>query len=163
MHLMQKKSPVPTLFLFFFLCEGIGFASGYMASPTNNDWFDKLIKPSWNPPAYLFGPVWTILYLLIGISLWLVWKNKSAELYKGNVYLLFSIQLFLNFMWSIIFFKLESPSFAFFDIVLLLISIGLTMKSFSYYSKLAAWLLLPYISWVSFATILNYTIWDLNK
>jgi tryptophan-rich sensory protein len=163
MHLIQKKSPVPTLFLFIFLCEGIGFASGYMASAINNDWFDKLIKPSWNPPAYLFGPVWTILYLLMGISLWLVWKNKSAELYKGNVYLLFSIQLFLNFMWSIIFFKLESPSFAFFDIVLLLISIGLTMKSFSYYSKLAAWLLLPYISWVSFATILNYTIWDLNK
>lgn len=163
MYLVQKNSPIIALVLFVLLCEGVGLASGYLANVSQNHWFDQLIKPSWNPPAYLFGPVWTILYFQMGVSLWLVWKNKSAELYKGNTYLLFSIQLFLNFMWSIIFFKLESPYYAFFNIILLMVSIGLTMKSFSYYSKLASWLLIPYISWVSFAAFLNFTIWNLNK
>lgn len=163
MYLVQKNSPIIALILFVLLCEGVGLASGYLANVSQNHWFDQLIKPSWNPPAYLFGPVWTILYFLMGVSLWLVWKNKSAELYKGNTYLLFSIQLFLNFMWSIIFFKLESPYYAFFNIIILMVSIGLTMKSFSYYSKLASWLLIPYISWVSFAAFLNFTIWNLNR
>ena len=163
MYLVQKKSPMIALAVFILLCEGVGFMSGYLASASGNVWFDQLIKPAWNPPAYLFGPVWTILYFLMGVSLWLVWKNRSAELYKGNIYFLFSIQLCLNFLWSIIFFKLESPYYAFFDIILLIVSIGLTIKSFSYYSKLASWLLVPYISWVSFAAFLNFTIWNLNQ
>jgi tryptophan-rich sensory protein len=163
MYLVQKKSPIIALVLFILLCEGVGLTSGYLANVSQNDWFNQLIKPSWNPPAYLFGPVWTILYFLMGVSIWLVWKNKSAEQYKGNTYLLFAIQLFLNFLWSIIFFKLESPYFAFFDIILLIVTIGLTMKSFSYYSRTASWILLPYICWVSFAAFLNFKIWSLNQ
>jgi translocator protein len=163
MYLTQKKSPLSMLFILVIVCEMVGIVSSLLTSPVNNVWYSQLVKPSWQPPAYLFGPVWVVLYFLMGISLWLVWKNKSGEIYKGNTYFIFAVQLFLNFMWSIIFFKTESPFYALFDIIILLFTIGLTMKCFSAYSKLAAWLLVPYISWVSFATVLNYTIWNLNR
>ena len=146
-----------------FLCESVGISSGLLASANKNDWFDNLIKPTWNPPAYLFGPVWTILYLLMGISLALIWKNKATALNKRNAYVLFAIQLFLNFWWSIFFFKMHSPALALVDIVLMVITIILTIFSFSSFSKPAAWLLVPYISWVSFATVLNFSIWYLNR
>lgn len=151
------------LFILVIACEMIGVISSLLSSPVNNIWFDQIIKPTWQPPSYLFGPVWIVLYFLMGLSLWLVWKSKIGEIYKGNTYFLFVLQLFFNFMWSIIFFKAESPFYALFDIILLILSLGLTIKCFSEYSKLAAWLMIPYISWVSFAMVLNYTIWDLNK
>lgn len=145
------------------ICEATGIISGLIANTNMNPWFDTLNKPSWNPPAYLFAPVWTILYLLMGISLWLVWKNKSTLQQKNNAINLFAFQLFLNFWWSIIFFKFHSPLFALVDILLLLILILFTIISFSKISKLSAWLLVPYIAWVTFAAILNYSIWVLNR
>lgn len=144
------------------LCESAGISSGLLASANNNPWFDMLHKPSWDPPAYLFAPVWTILYLLMGISLGLIWSNKAAEQKKRKAYLLFALQLFLNFWWSIIFFQFHAVAMALINIILMLILILLTIFSFSALSKPAAWLLVPYISWVTFATILNYSIWYLN-
>lgn len=145
------------------LCESIGIMGGFLGSANSNDWFDTLNKPAWNPPGYLFGPVWTALYLLMGIALGIIWTNNSPELNKRTAYSLFAVQLFLNFWWSIFFFNFHSPALALVDIVLMLITITLTIFSFSTFSKPAAWLLVPYIAWVSFASILNFTIWNLNR
>jgi len=98
----------------------------------------------------------------MGISLWLIWKSITPAPQKINL-ILFALQLFLNFWWSIIFFKFHSPSLALLNIILMLSLILLTIINFSNFSKVAAWLLVPYIAWVSFATILNYTVWSLNK
>lgn len=145
------------------LCEGVGITSGILAGAGNNMWFQTLEKPSWNPPAYLFGPVWTILYLLMGISLGLIWTNKSPEISKREPYALFAIQLFLNFWWSILFFLFHSPALALANIVLLVLFITLTIFSFSSFSRIASWFLVPYLAWVCFASYLNYTIWILNS
>ncbi len=163
---MEKKYKLTTtwkLIISILLCEIIGISSGLLASASNNSWFDTLNKPIWNPPAYLFGPVWTTLYLLMGISLWLIWKSNSPTTQKNNAVIIFALQLFLNFWWSILFFKFHSPALAFADIILMLILILFTIIQFSKISKPSAWLLVPYIAWVFFATILNYSIWDLNK
>ncbi len=163
---METKIKLSTAWKFIIailLCESVGIISGLLSSANNNLWFDTLNKPIWNPPAYLFGPVWTTLYLLMGISLGIIWNNKASELNKLKAYILYALQLFLNFWWSIFFFHFHSPALALVDIVLMAIIIILTIFSFSYFSKPAAWLLVPYIAWVSFATILNFTIWNLNR
>jgi tryptophan-rich sensory protein len=162
MESKYKLSATWKFIISIFLCESVGITSGLLASANNNLWFDNLIKPSWNPPGYLFAPVWTTLYLLMGISLSLIWKNNASERSKRSAYVLFATQLFLNFWWSIFFFKMHSPALALVDIVLMVITIVLTIFSFSSFSKPAAWLFVPYISWVSFATILNFSIWNLN-
>lgn len=151
------------LVLTILLCESVGIISGLLAGVANNPWFDVLLKPSWNPPGYLFGPVWTVLYLLMGVSSWLVWKSILPSSLKTKALMYFSIQLFLNFWWSIVFFNFHSSLLALIDIVLMLFFICLTIFEFSKISKLAAWLLLPYLLWVSFATALNGTIWYLNQ
>lgn len=145
------------------ICEGTGIVSALLSGPADNSWFESLLKPEWNPPAYLFGPVWTILYLLMGISLGIIWCHKAVESSKSTAYALFAFQLFLNFWWSIIFFNFHSPSLAFLTIIAMLIAILFTIISFSRFSKVAAWLLVPYIAWVSFASVLNYAIWNLNS
>ena len=158
----KKIGNFSKLIIAILICEGTGILSAFLANANNNTWFDALKKPSWNPPAYLFAPVWTILYFLMGVSLWMIWKNKAPEINKRHQYFLFAAQLILNFWWSILFFKFHSLSLALVDIALMLVTILLTIFSFSYYSKSAAWLLMPYISWVTFATILNYSIWSMN-
>jgi translocator protein len=112
MAITKKLSNAWKFIIAILICEGVGIASGLLASANNNQWFDNLNKPIWNPPGYLFGPVWTTLYLLMGISLGVIWSNKANEQSKRNAYLLFSIQLFLNFCWSILFFNFQSPFFA---------------------------------------------------
>ena len=162
---MQTTNKLSTTWKFIIaivLCEGVGIISGLLASTNNNLWFETLNKPTWNPPAYLFGPVWTTLYLLMGISLGIIWNNNSTEPNKRKAYFLFAIQLILNFWWSIIFFHFHSPAFALLDIILMVVIIIITIFTFSSFSKLAAWLLVPYIAWVSFASILNFAIWNLN-
>ncbi len=163
---MSATQGIPSLWkliIAILICEAVGISSGLLSRAGMNTWFDMLNKPGWNPPAYLFGPVWTTLYFLMGISLWLIWKSNAAAVKKRNAVALFAIQLFLNFWWSLLFFKFHSPELAFIDIMLLLITIFFTIYYFSGISKLAAWLLVPYIAWVSFATVLNYTIWKLNS
>lgn len=151
------------LVLTVLLCESIGIVSGLLAGVANNPWFEALQKPSWNPPGYLFGPVWTALYLLMGISSWMIWKSPEPMNLKRKAFIFFSVQLFLNFWWSIFFFNFHSSLLALIDIVLMLLFISLSIFEFSKISKLAAWLLVPYLLWVSFATALNGTIWYLNQ
>jgi tryptophan-rich sensory protein len=120
-------------------------------------WYPTLEKPFFNPPSWIFGPVWTTLYFLMGISLFLVWGKKKTDLTW------FWAQLALNAFWSIVFFGMKSPGLAFLVIVLLWISIFLTIKSFYKINKNAAYLLYPYLAWVTFASILNLFIAILNK
>lgn len=145
------------------LCQATGIISGLLTTTQNNTWYATIVKPSWNPPAYLFGPVWTILYLLMGISLWIIWKSDTPEVKKMQACLLFATQLFLNFWWTILFFRFHSPVVAFVEIILMIIMILLTIFKFSDISKTASWLLVPYISWVCFAAILNFNLWKLNS
>jgi tryptophan-rich sensory protein len=158
---MQLTSGIK-LVLTILVCESVGIISGLLAGVANNPWFEALQKPSWNPPGYLFGPVWTVLYLLMGISWWLVWKSPQPITKTRTALLYFAVQLFLNFWWSILFFNFHSSLLALIDIVLMLLFICLTIFEFSKISKLAAWLLVPYFLWVSFATTLNANIWYFN-
>ena len=141
----------------------VGFTSGFFTAGNVTGWYQTIQKPSWNPPSWIFGPVWTTLYILIGIALFLVWRSDVAESVKNTAIILFAVQLVFNFFWSLIFFEMHEPGWAFAEIVVMWVLILLTIFSFGKVSSLAAWLLVPYISWVSFASILNYTIWRLNS
>lgn len=125
-------------------------------------WYSHLNKPSWNPPNYVFGPVWMVLYILMGVSLFLVWKSTATASYKKTAIGLWCIQLLLNLCWSFIFFNQHLIGAAFIEIVFLWIFIVATIIAFSKISRLAAWLLVPYISWVTFAALLTYAVWRLN-
>lgn len=141
----------------------VGFTSGFFTAGNVTGWYQTIQKPSWNPPSWIFGPVWTTLYILMGIALFLVWRSDAADSVKRTAIILFAAQLVFNFFWSLIFFEMHQPGWAFAEIVIMWILILLTIFSFGKISSLAAWLLVPYISWVSFASILNYTIWRLNS
>ncbi|MFC1728524.1 TspO/MBR family protein [Nanoarchaeota archaeon] len=138
-----------------FLASAIG--SLFTASSVST-WYVELNKPVFNPPSWVFGPVWTILYLLMGISLYLVWTNR----YNKPAFIIFGVQLFLNMLWSILFFGLQNPLFAFIEIILLWIAILTTIIYFYKINKVSAYLLVPYILWVSFAAILNFALFILN-
>ncbi|HVZ55329.1 MAG TPA: TspO/MBR family protein [Chitinophagaceae bacterium] len=141
----------------------IGLTGGLFTAPEIPGWYQSLRKPAWNPPSWLFGPVWTTLYILMGIALYLVWKAPVGETLRRPALGLFAVQLAFNFCWSFIFFRLHQPGWALAEIVLLWFLILATILAFGRISSLAAWLLVPYISWVSFASLLNYTIWQLNR
>ena len=126
------------------------------------NWYATLTKPVFNPPSWIFGPVWTTLYALMGIAAFLVWKKGLDRRDIRKALLVFGLQLVLNASWSIVFFNLESPAWAFVNIAALWLAIIWTMVLFYKISKPAMWLLLPYILWVSFAAYLNYSIWVLN-
>jgi translocator protein len=138
------------------LSLGTGILGSFFTVSSIPTWYVTLNKPFFSPPNWIFGPVWTILYVLIGISLYLVWTKKKVPS-------VFWIQLFLNAIWSIIFFGLRNPAFALINIIALWIVIILTIRSFYTINKLSANLLYPYFVWVSFASILNFSIWILNK
>lgn len=123
-------------------------------------WYDGLEKPPWNPPSWVFGPVWTVLYVLMGVAAWLVWDRYRAD--ARGALALFVTQLVFNAGWSAVFFGLQAPGLAFAWIVVLWLLIAATIGAFWRRRPLAGALLLPYIAWVSFAAVLNYTIWRLN-
>lgn len=127
-----------------------------------NGWYTTIAKPSFNPPSWVFGPVWTTLFLLMGIAAYLVWKrgleNRAVKIALG----VFILQLVLNTFWSIIFFNFQSLGGALIEIGFLWIAILATIILFARISKTAAWLMVPYILWVSFAAFLNYTLYTLN-
>lgn len=139
------------------LAGAIGSLFTFSAIP---NWYAALNKPFFSPPNYVFGPVWTLLYFLMGVSLYLIWVSKNNH--RKKALKIFFIQLTLNALWSIIFFGLKSPLLALLDIIALWISIILTIKAFSKISSAAAGLLIPYIAWVSFASLLNLFIVILN-
>lgn len=141
----------------------IGATAGFFTATGVDSWYQTIQKPSWNPPGWIFGPVWTTLYIMMGIALYLVWKSDASYNLKKTAITLFAVQLVLNFFWSFIFFNQQQPGWALVEIIVMWGAILITIFAFAKVSKTAAWLLVPYISWVSFATILNYTIWKLNS
>jgi tryptophan-rich sensory protein len=136
---------------------------GLFTASSVNTWYATLIKPSFNPPNWLFSPVWITLYVLMGVALFLVWrKGLRTEGVKTAIYL-FAVQLVLNILWSILFFGLKMPLIAFIEIVILLAVILITLLEFKKISKLAGYLFVPYLLWVSFASVLNFFLWYLNR
>lgn len=156
------------------VAEAAGVVGAFFTTPAiSSGWYAELVKPALNPPSWVFGPVWTTLYALMGISVFLVYeKNEKTILNeieeqrlktkKKIALILFGIQLFLNAIWSVLFFGLHSPGGALIEIIFLWLAILATIVAFARISKSAAWLLAPYIVWVSFALYLNLAIWAFN-
>lgn len=140
--------------------ETAGIIGSFFTVSAIQDWYAGLIKPALNPPSWVFGPVWVALYALMGVALWLVWKSNSAG--KTKAVWLFTAQLALNAVWSPVFFGFHSIGDALAIIVLLWAAIALTIFVFTKVSKTAAYLLVPYLIWVSFAAYLNFSLWRLN-
>ncbi len=143
------------------LCLSLGIVSGFSTADSIASWFQFIKKPSWNPPNWLFGPVWTILYIMMGIAVALIWHSNHNN--KRVAIWLFIVQFILNLCWSFIFFNMHLTGWAFVEITIMLLFIWLTFFSFKKIHKIAAYLLVPYLCWVSFATVLNGTIWYLNR
>lgn len=145
-------------------CVAIGYVSGLLTREGVETWYTTIQKPSFNPPNAVFAPVWTVLYILMGIAAGLVWgrMDEQRELVRKGI-IFFWIQLALNALWSYLFFGLHNPLLALIEIVLLWLMIYETFGQFSKVHKTAAYLLLPYLLWVTFATVLNASIWWLNK
>lgn len=144
------------------ICQLAGGIGSFFTTPAIPTWYADLAKPSFSPPNWLFGPVWILLYTLMGIAAYLIWKQGFNKKEIKIALAIFAIQLVLNVLWSVIFFGLRSPLFAFLEIIFLWIFVLLTLLSFYKISKPAGLLLLPYILWVSFAAILNLSIARLN-
>ena len=125
------------------------------------EWFAALKKPAWNPPGWVFGPVWTALYAMMAAAAWLVWQRGGWKEQRKPL-LIFLAQLALNAVWTPLFFGLHRPGVAFAEIVLLWLAIVATLVAFRPVNRTAAWLLVPYLAWVSFAAVLNGTLWRLN-
>lgn len=150
------------LILFLALCLAAGGLGSIATTPEIDGWYQTLEKPSFTPPNYLFGPVWTTLYVLMGVAAWWVWKQDGfagAPLALG----LFFVQLGFNVAWSWIFFAGHAPGWAFAEIILLWLVIAATLGLFLARSTLAGCLLVPYLAWVSYAGALNFAIWRLNS
>lgn len=150
------------LIIAILVSEAAGGIGSLFTASSVGGWYADLAKPALNPPGWVFGPVWTTLYALMGVAAFLVWKNgwgwKKVRVALG----VFGIQLVLNAAWSIVFFGLHSPGWALVNIIVLWLAIVWTIAVFYRISKPGAYLLLPYLLWVSFASYLNYSIWMLN-
>lgn len=159
---MKNRNPVWTLALCIAVCfMAAGIGSVFTGSSVGS-WYPTLRKPFWTPPDWLFGPVWTALYLMMGVAVWLVWLRRGLA--GGAVALrLFALQLTLNVLWSMLFFGLRSPLAGLLDIVPLWAAILATLVSFWKISPFAGALLVPYWLWVSFAAALNFAIWSMNR
>ena len=145
-------------------CLVIGYFSGMVARSSVATWFPTLIKPSFNPPSWVFAPVWSILFVMMGVAAGLVWDRIEAEREAVKKALIFfAIQLGLNALWSYLFFGLRNPMLAGLEIIVLWLMIFETYIQFVKINKIAGYLLLPYLAWVSFASVLNGSIWWLNR
>ncbi|MCK0161542.1 TspO/MBR family protein [Allomuricauda sp. F6463D] len=144
------------------VCLAIGFLSSIATQSSVNDWYLTLNKPSFTPPSWLFAPVWTTLYILMGISAGMVWSKGYHHIWVKSALYHFVFQLLLNALWSIVFFGLRNPLLGLVVILALLTMIILTIKWFRVISKPAAYMMIPYVIWVAFAAALNYKIWELN-
>ena len=145
-----------------FICLIIGGGSGFLTADSISTWYIDINKPFFNPPNWVFGPVWTTLYTIMGISAGLIWNTGIQNKNTKKALLVFAIHILLNGLWSILFFGLKNPELAFIEIVLLLASIIYYTQIFYRIRPLTAWLQIPYIFWVSFASILNGSIAWLN-
>jgi benzodiazapine receptor len=155
-----KYSDVEKLIISILICLLAGFIGSFFTTPAITTWYTTLQKPSFAPPNWVFFPVWTSLFIMMGISLFLIWKKEDKKV-KTALYI-FAAQLVLNAFWSVAFFGLKSPLMGLIEIIILWIAILATILSFNKISRTASYLLIPYILWVSFAAILNFSIWKLN-
>lgn len=167
---MSKSSPLSEIGRFLgwlVLPLAVGGVSGFITAGSVETWYATIEKPAFNPPDWIFGPTWTVLYLLMGLAAYLAFRHQRAGGADPSAIraakIAFFVQLALNGLWSIIFFGLHQPGFALLEILILWVAIGATVRAFTRLSKPAAGLLLPYWAWVSFATVLNASIWWLNR
>ncbi len=150
------------LILSIVICQAAGLIGTVFTMDSIPTWYAALNKPALNPPNWIFGPVWTVLYLMMGISLFIIWKEGLKNKIIKSAFIIFMIQLILNTIWSIVFFGMQSPAGGLLIIILLWIMILVTILKFMKISRVAGILLIPYLLWVSFATYLNYSIFKLN-
>ncbi len=141
------------------LCLGVAGLAGFATAQSVSEWYPGLNKPDWTPPPWLFGPVWTTLYLMMAVAAWLVWKKGAMA---RPALAVFYVQLALNMAWSFLFFGMRAPLLGLIDIAALWVMIAVTIRAFWSHSYAAALLLVPYWVWVSFAAALNGAIWRLN-
>lgn len=156
------KSSAKKLAISLILPQLAGGIGALFTTPSVTSWYGTITKPSFNPPSWIFGPVWTTLFVLMGIAFYLVWQQGTNRPQVRQALAVFGVQLAFNTLWSIIFFGLHSPGGALIEIAFLWLAIAATIALFAKISKPAAWLLAPYLAWVSFAAFLNFTIWRLN-
>ncbi|MFA5747314.1 MAG: TspO/MBR family protein [Candidatus Paceibacterota bacterium] len=156
------KNPL-SLLAFIAIVGAVQFAGTLSTAQSLIEWYPQLAKPVFNPPNWIFAPVWTILYLLIAVSGWMVWTRREGnEKPVDGALTVFAVQIFLNAAWSFLFFGMRSPYLGIIGIAFLWLAIAFNIFSFYRISKNAAYLLLPYIFWVSFAALLNFAVWQLN-
>jgi translocator protein len=144
------------------LCFLIAFLGGMATTPSIPTWYASLNKPFFNPPNWIFGPVWTTLYFLMAVSLYIIWDKKLHDKKKEAAIRIFIFQLTMNLLWSLVFFGFHQPFLALITIIVLWKAIFVTIKHFYEISKVSAYILIPYLAWVSFASILNLAIAALN-
>ncbi|MFY7956492.1 MAG: TspO/MBR family protein [Flavobacterium macrobrachii] len=158
---MQKILRIATVIL---TCLAVGYISSIVTRENIPTWYADLNKPFFNPPNWIFAPVWTLLYVMMGFAAGRVWnKIDTDEKNVKKAFLFFIIQLALNALWSYLFFGLRNPMLASFEIILLWLMIYETYLQFKKIDKISGYLLLPYLAWVSFATVLTFSIWYLNR
>jgi tryptophan-rich sensory protein len=159
----MRAKDILSLLISIVICQLAGVVGGLVTASSVDTWYATLTKPSFNPPDWIFSPVWITLYGLMGIALFLVYKKGlDAEGFKV-AFVLFLVQLIGNVLWSVLFFGLKLPFIAFLEIVVLWVLILLTMIKFMKISRPAGLLLVPYLLWVSFASVLNFFLWSLNR
>ncbi|NTW46255.1 MAG: tryptophan-rich sensory protein [Candidatus Moranbacteria bacterium] len=143
------------------IAEGAGILGSVFTARSVSGWYATLSKPSWTPPGWLFGPVWTVLFALMGIAAGLVWEKRAIP---GATLALsaYAVQLLLNVFWSVLFFGFRRPDLAYLEILALLVAIVVTTALFFRIDSRAGMLMLPYIAWVSFASFLNLAVWRMN-
>jgi translocator protein len=150
-----------SLMPFIVVCFAAASVGSFITNTSVNTWYAQLRKPDWTPPNWIFGPVWTTQYVLMAVSAWLVWRTTEWSVAKSAL-ILFGIQVALNTLWTLLFFGLREVRLAFVEIMLLWMMVVATVVSFLPLSRLAAWLLLPYLLWIGFASYLNFRIWQIN-
>lgn len=158
----MKISNVIKILIGVVVCLGIGYASSIATQTSVNNWYLTLDKPDFNPPNWLFAPVWTVLYVLMGVAAGIVWTKGFHHTWVKTALYHFGFQLVLNAAWSIAFFGYQSPLAALIIIIALIILVLITFKWFKVVSDTAAYLLIPYILWIIYAGVLNFEIWRLN-
>jgi len=158
----MNKGKLAGLIAAIIICEFVGILGSIFTIPSITTWYAALHKPSFSPPNWLFGPVWMLLYALMGISAYLIWEKGIKKKGVKPALKLFALQLILNFIWTVLFFGLRSPLLGLIAIAVLWFAILATILKFSKLSKNAAMIMVPYLLWVSFAAVLNLAVWMLN-
>jgi benzodiazapine receptor len=147
------------LTLFFVVCFGAAWLGSRFTRPALVPWYASLAKPAWTPPNWVFGPAWTILFALMAVAAWMVWRQSG---FLSVAMALFALQLLLNVAWSALFFGMKSPAAGMVEIVILWLAILATTIVFWRFNRVAGWLFVPYLAWVAYAASLNFAIWRMN-